>query len=389
VQYDLSKFLIADELMREIMGALAHGHAELVAKSRSPLGTLAVKQAQLTVAFDLSVQGRESKDGLRLAVRPAPMFGLQFEQQSQQSASRLDVSNRATITLDIVNVMPPLRDDGPADGDPAATRRRVDEALRSVQAFIASLSPRVGALLADKIARILDLIDDSSIDAARALVAALLADLAGIEAEVTLPPEVEAALATLRALAGDTTPNADPIAPAAKRAAQALASELEAMNLPVAATRIRQPVERALARGRIGALRLVLAHRMNELLPELTGKVLPKSVIDALAALNLLDALDTGDGQWKQQLEPSLQQLRALVGGLGLPARIASAFNAGCDAALASRSAVEAGSRMVFVLDDLRRATAKLKLPEEVRAALDRLGQAGKGQDEKPRKRQG
>lgn len=367
-------FMWTDDLMRDIMSALAHGHADLVDKSRSALGTLAVKSAEMTVSFDFSAQGKETKDGLKLTVRPAPFFGFAADIQTEKTGQRFDVSNRATITLKIVNVAPPP----PGDVARPPSENDVMAALAIVLKVVGRIWPMHMRLFEAKVAEIRNLLNSGKDTQAKTIVAGVVQELRSAfkDGNTPMPKELAEALSVLETWNGNVKPKPDPLPSNAKKIIQQwLRGRLNELAIPAEVREnFKKQVEAGLKTRRATAARLLLHRAMADLAPHLAGKTLPKPWLDDLAALELLDALDTGERRWKEQLEPSLGQLRDIVGRLALPARIMADFETACERVLASESAIEAGSRLVDVLDHLRRATEKLELPEGVRETLAQLG---------------
>lgn len=141
-------WIIVDDLMREVMEALAHGHAALVERSESPLGRLAVKTAELTLDFDLSAKAKTDSESFSLQVKPTPFFGFFTETNNEKASRQVELRNHAQVVIQIVNV-PPAPDpaDGPDDaGDSdddnsgretdAERRRNLIDAIVQIQQFI-------------------------------------------------------------------------------------------------------------------------------------------------------------------------------------------------------------------------------------------------------------
>lgn len=145
-------WILVDDLMREVMEALAHGHAALVERSESPLGRLAVKTAELTLDFDLSAKAKTDSESFSLQVKPTPFFGFSTNTSTTKNSSEVQIRNHAQLVLHIVNVPPapepvdmPDSTDNSDDGKPdretdAEIREKRIEAITQIQQFIARSS---------------------------------------------------------------------------------------------------------------------------------------------------------------------------------------------------------------------------------------------------------
>jgi hypothetical protein len=141
-------WIIVDDLMREVMEALAHGHAALVERSESPLGRLAVKTADLTLDFDLSAKAKTESESFRLQVKPTPFFGFSTSTFNEKSNRQVELRNHAQLVIQIVNVPPAPEQTDVSDGRDGADNGRSDresdderreaviDAINQIQQFI-------------------------------------------------------------------------------------------------------------------------------------------------------------------------------------------------------------------------------------------------------------
>lgn len=393
---DPETFVLADDLLREILGALAHGHATLAKESRTPLGTLVVKEAEVTVAFDFSVQARETAQGVGLAVRPPKGGGFLLVPglEAAQSDVRTDLVNRAQVTVRIVNVLPPeeaaatLPDRPPKDTRPEEPPREPPEKpplspgevlklAQTVLAYLHAQRPEAAKVLQARVAEIERAAQEGDASGLRRSVAAFVADVRTVlkEHRDAVPPAIQDALKRLAEASAAAAPAADTLRAYTRDRIAALAPMLDAAGVPAGMRRaFAGHATAALDSGRTMAARAVFAAALRDLTPALTGKVLPVAFFDTLDKLDLRDTLEPTGGVWRAPFEASLAHLRRLVAGLDLPRRPMRAFERGIASALASRSAVEAGSRLVAALDRLRDDTADLDLPPPVRDTLAHLG---------------
>jgi hypothetical protein len=157
--------MIVDDLIRDLMEALAHGHATLVERSESPLGRLAVKTADMTLDFDLSAEAKKVGESSRLQIKPTPFFGFSIGTSTEKNTQQIQVRNHAQLVLHIVNVAPtpkPVdvsgdgdeKDNGRSDRETEDERREaVGNALHQIQQFINSSSD-IRAILGHQLSRI-------------------------------------------------------------------------------------------------------------------------------------------------------------------------------------------------------------------------------------------
>lgn len=305
---EASELMIVDDLMRDLMEALAYGHATLVEKSESPLGRLAVKSADMTLDFDLSAEAKKVGDTFRLQVKPTPFFGFSTSTSTTKSTSQVQVRNHAQLVLHIVNVPPaPEPADVPVDGDEKDNGRsdrepddkrieNVITAIHQIQEFINSSSD-VRAILGRQLPRI-----NQDFKVAQD-------ELASDGSEMRAKQKVEPYYAKVRTviMAQD---NIRPV----KTSIETLDDWLEWQ-------------------------------------PE------PEGV--------------TGVTDWQGRLQAPLANLRQLVGGLPVPPPIKAQFTRRTKQVLASSNEKEAASRLIAAVADLKKRTQNLSLPEDVRRTLD------------------
>lgn len=181
---DPEDFMLTDELLLEIAEALGQAHARLVDNSASALGTLVVKTARLDIGFDFSAQARRSTRGVGLRLRPLSRPGLSATSSSDDAQAR--ASNRATISLEVVNVAPlvdapePPPAPRPPPRPPATPPVTDKDALAALNTLFDSASsawPELEAGLRRAVTQIVERVGQQRIAEARALVAALLAEL--------------------------------------------------------------------------------------------------------------------------------------------------------------------------------------------------------------------
>ncbi len=395
---DPARFILAGDLMREIMTALAEGHAALVNTSRSPLGTLVVKGAEVAVSFDFSVQARETQTGFALQVRP-PLgggFGLGPALETKASEQTTEIINRATIRLEIVNVVsqektavrderPPRDDTPPIDREPDSpppglADAEVIKVMRAVWEYLSQEFPAAAKVLKTHLDEVRARLEAGELDKARRGVAAFVADVRLVHEQQgqEVPDAVATALDRLAAWAGTARPAADSLRLPDRERIATLASLLAEAQVDAPVRRaFAAQAEKAIATGRGAAARAVLAHALAELAPHLPGRVLPVPFLDHLEKLGLLGVLETTDGTWRAPFDAALARLQALADDMPLPRRAATAFGKGVGRVRQSQSAVEAGSRLVRVLDALREATDALDVPHAFRDTLRALGRPG------------
>lgn len=101
------------KVVGELLVALGHGHALLVRSSRSDLGTLVVKEADLTVSMDLTSEAIEERTDVygKLissqtlgALTGGMSIGLGAGLSTERSQDRATARSHASLTLRIVNV---------------------------------------------------------------------------------------------------------------------------------------------------------------------------------------------------------------------------------------------------------------------------------------------
>lgn len=178
-------YMLTDELLLDIAGALGQAHARLVDESATSLGTLVVKTARLDIGFDFSAQAHKTTSGVGLRVRPTSGFGISAETTGDARQAR--AANRATVSLEIVNVAPLIEGAGPppsAPGPPIApapppviAHKDVLAALNALHGEVKAAWPALEAGLAVALGQIVSRLNDQRGAEARALTAALLAEL--------------------------------------------------------------------------------------------------------------------------------------------------------------------------------------------------------------------
>lgn len=177
---DPEDFMLTDELLLDIADALGQAHSRLVDNSASALGTLVVKTARLDIGFDFSAQVRRSTRGVGLRLRPLSRPGISATSSSDDGQAR--ASNRATISLEVVNVAPLVDapDPPPAPRPPAPPPVSDKDALAALNALFDTASstwPELEAGLRRAATQIVERVGQQRIAEARALVAALLTEL--------------------------------------------------------------------------------------------------------------------------------------------------------------------------------------------------------------------
>ncbi|MFH7245249.1 MAG: hypothetical protein ACHWZW_20620 [Spirulina sp.] len=392
---DPKQFMLADDLMTNIMGALAHGHKELVTQSNSNLGTLAVKSAQLNVSFDFSVVEKNTGERLGLTVRPSPFFGFAAGFQTEKSEQSASISNRATITIDIVNVAP-LSDTKESDtssgedteegttgntGNPPVRpydKERLKILLDELLAFIKRDWPSILSSTETLVNEIEVYLRTDEVRIAGALITKLTGDLykAFQATNTRMSRELEAVLGNLDAFLSGIKLTDELIPSNTRDIIESLPRQFGLLDLSAEIlSNFDQQIKAVLGSDSEIAAGLILQRAIAELAPHLSGKILPKKLLDSLEELRLLKTLDISDMQWKQAFESSVRTLRTSIRTLQLPEDISTGFEADCDHALASHSAIEAGSRLVVALDTLNRTTQELPLSQEIQKVLEQFVQ--------------
>ncbi|HVQ73984.1 MAG TPA: hypothetical protein VMT79_00440 [Candidatus Binatia bacterium] len=196
MQYPDNLVLVTD-LLRDVLEALGRGHRALVRESRSDLGILAVKSAEVRVEFALSAVARTSEHGIGVGVRPTVPFGLSAAVASQEQT--LQVGNRASVVLQVVNVLA-AEERRPLPPGEAPDPLRL---IAVVQQWIQT-EKRLAALLLTALVEVRDLLAAGREADARRRAAAVLQELEALLAETgaTPPPDVRAAMEDLAAWAG-------------------------------------------------------------------------------------------------------------------------------------------------------------------------------------------
>jgi hypothetical protein len=101
------KFITTTELLSQIGEGIGQAHENLVkhSKAGSHIGVLAVKNAEVTVTFELTSSASTNTDSLGLP-SPFPVSGAKtFSFTSKEESATL--INKAKVVLNIVNIMPP------------------------------------------------------------------------------------------------------------------------------------------------------------------------------------------------------------------------------------------------------------------------------------------
>src|SRR3982750_4468846 len=104
----LNKVIGIGDMLHDIANGLGYAHHTLWDTSKTPIGTLAVKDAEIKIEFEMSSRGSSRNDVLDLPgglpVLGAKTFSL--------GSTTLEASktNHATLTVKIVNVMPSHED---------------------------------------------------------------------------------------------------------------------------------------------------------------------------------------------------------------------------------------------------------------------------------------
>jgi hypothetical protein len=370
--------MIVDDLLIDLLSAIAVGHASLVKRSVSPLGTLVVKSAEVSVAFDLSAEARQSDTGFTLGVRPTSPLSFVGETTQTNQTSEMTVSNRATVTLQIVNVPPllseplppPKPDPKPPDPEPFDPTR----ALSILEKFLRAHPGFFSDALIAAFNRALAEYKAGNAAGARRLFAPVLAEIGA--AMKALPPPVdpaaEEALKQLTVWAGQ-----------ARREPQKLSSknrtDLEKLLNMAGDIRLEAELRQAFEAGIRAALnagsraeaQARLAGILIVIQPGLTGKLPPPAFFDLLGQLNVLAILKNPDRAWRNKLAKPMEALISLVNSLEIPAKTKNLFARDCQKAAASGSELEAGSRLYQAVQDLKRRTRGIKLPAEVRQVLE------------------
>ena len=104
---DRSVFIATPDLLAQIGEGIGKAHENLWNFSRAgaEVGVLAVKDAQVTVSFELTSIAEQTHDSTSLP-SPFPLLGAKTFTVTSNSETQTAV-NKATIVLNIVNVMPP------------------------------------------------------------------------------------------------------------------------------------------------------------------------------------------------------------------------------------------------------------------------------------------
>ena len=105
---ELIKIIGVGDLLKDIADGVGSAHHRLWETSNTPIGTLAVKDAEVKVDFEMSSSGSTRTADATLP-SPLPFLGAKTFSVGTASTDARQ-SNRATITLRIVNVMPDNED---------------------------------------------------------------------------------------------------------------------------------------------------------------------------------------------------------------------------------------------------------------------------------------
>jgi hypothetical protein len=137
--HDRVKPMPIAKVMGELIVALGRGHALLVRSSRSDLGTLVVKEADLTVSMDLTSEAIEERTDVYGKLIPFQTLGaltggmpigLGAGLSTERSQDRATARSHVNLTLRIVNVAEALEPDERPDKPPRkAGAAAVDDPL--------------------------------------------------------------------------------------------------------------------------------------------------------------------------------------------------------------------------------------------------------------------
>ena len=342
----VADLVLVDDLLIDLMSALGVGHRKLIESSTSDVGALAVKSAEVTVQFDMSAESQESRSGVSLGVRPAPILGnpsIGFDTTDQRST--LTASNHAMMVIQIVNVpTTPDEPERPAEKKPnkapyqlptgsakGPTKGYKRDAKRSAKKSKPSKSKGAKGQA--------DAVD--------------VANGTEVAPAVASPSTDESVLRLLRATEGIREAF---VAQSKKKGRKAIEREFAELIERVGRSSHKEALDRLVA--------TVRPHwRGAEFVP-------PTELLDELQDAGLLAVLADEDDSFRTSLTPGLTRLAGMVETLGLPARITEGFQREVEAVLASASQTEARGRLVGAMQRLQRDTADQPLPEGMHQLL-------------------
>ncbi len=139
---DFPRFITIGDLLVDIASGLGEGHRRLIDASQSPIGTLVVKEALVKVSFEMTSAATHRTDTIALE---GPSLGAKtLSIGASTSSSQTDdrMTNRAEVTLTIVNVAPaPAAAPEPAAGTPAkASKPSKDQMAAAITALGTALN---------------------------------------------------------------------------------------------------------------------------------------------------------------------------------------------------------------------------------------------------------
>jgi hypothetical protein len=374
----IQDFIIVDSLLTELLAAIAVGHAELISKSQTSLGTLAVKSAEVNVSFDLSAEARESKSGFSLGVRPTLPLGAAVDTTQTGQEFTQHVSNRATVTLHIVNVAPlipeTIPDNQPKPPPPEPEPTIPNQAIAILERFLRDQHIYFSPGLIAKFNQAQAELKAGNVAQARRLFAAVLAEINAAVKALPFPVDstVQDALNQLLAWVGSTSAKPAGLSARSKQNLSALTDTLGELNMePNPRLAFVAGVQAALQAQTQAEAYARLANAIITAQPHMAGRLQPVKFFDLLAKLDALPALRSTDPAWRERLAKPMSALLGLIQSLNVPDRTKALFAQQCQAAAASGSELEAGSRLFQAVQDFKQRTRGAKLPEDVRRALD------------------
>lgn len=377
----IQDLIIVDQLLTEILTSIAVGHAALAAQSASPLGSLAVKSAEVNVSFDFSVEAQQSKSGFTLGVRPTFPFGFATDINQTNQQSSITVSNRATVTLQIVNVAPLIPEATPIEQpvvpppkvkpfDPTHAIDILEKYLRAHEGYF-SRATISGFNQAQAEFR------NGNETRARQLFGPVLVEIRAAvkSADATLDADTIEALDQLVVWAGAANQAARKLSARNRNDLENLLKMSRDLDIEGKSKEtFVAGIQAALSSNSRAESQFHLARALEEIRPSLTGKLLPVKFFDSLERLEALKILNSPDLAWRERLVKPLTALVALVNSLEIPAKTKTNFERQCQKAADSGSELEAGSRIYQAVQDLKRRTRGTKLPPEVQQVLEGFG---------------
>ena len=126
------RFIAVSDLLVDIAHAVGEGHRRLVASSHTPIGTLVVKEAAIKVNFEMTSSATHRTDSISAQGPALGAKTLSFGATTSSAQTEDRLTNRAEVTLTIVNVAaeaadtklhPALKPAGGTKVDPAIKAR--------------------------------------------------------------------------------------------------------------------------------------------------------------------------------------------------------------------------------------------------------------------------